>query len=393
MQYNSLFTGANMQVIVGGKMQFVDLGRQYNRIAYEVNERILSVLGSQQYIMGSEVQELEEKLARFVGVKHALTCSSGTDALVMALMAHNLEKKDAIFVPSFTFFASAESITLAGATPVFVDSDDVSFNISPSSLRNAIEKTIADGKLNPRGIMSVDLFGQPADYSELRDIADQYGLFVLEDACQSFGATYHGKRTGSLGHIAATSFFPAKPLGCYGDGGAVFTNSDELAETMLSIRIHGQGASKYENQRIGINGRLDTIQAAVLLTKLVVFEDELASRNRIASEYTKALCELLEIPVVLNNRSSAWAQYTIRASGNNQRCHIIEYLKGQGIPTAVYYPIPIHLSPAYSFLGYARGDLPVCELQADQVFSIPMHPYLEEKEIRDIVSALKASLR
>lgn len=375
-------------------MQFVDLERQYKRIATKLNSRVLSVLGSQQYIMGPEVLELEEMLAEFVGVKHALTCSSGTDALQIALMTYNLKKSDAVYVPSFTFFASAESVTLAGASPIFVDSDEFTFNMSPSSLLAAIEKTLAEGNLTPRGIMPVDLFGQPADYTELQEIADRYGLFILEDACQSFGAQYQRKRVGGLmGCAAATSFFPAKPLGCYGDGGAVFTDNDELAEVMRSIRIHGQGKDKYDNQRIGINGRLDTLQAAVLLEKLAIFEEELESRNRIAFMYTQALCEHFETPVVSSDRSSAWAQYTLKARDKEQRKQIIEYLRAQGIPTAVYYPIPIHLSTAYAHLGYFRGDLPVCESLSDRVFSIPLHPYLSEEELHTITQTLKASIQ
>jgi len=388
--YAMLFLAKNQKS--GAKMQFIDLKRQFERIEQKVGSRVDAVLKSQHYIMGPEVHELEDSLARFVGVKHALTCSSGTDALVIALMAYDLKKNDAVFVPAFTFFASAESITLAGGTPVFVDSDTSSFNISPIALQEAIEKTIKEGRLTPRGIMPVDLFGQPADYSAIQGIADQYGLFVLEDACQGFGATYQGKRACSFGNVAATSFFPAKPLGCYGDGGAIFTNDDQLAETMKSIRIHGQGTNKYDNLRIGVNGRLDTIQAAVLLAKLEIFEEELLARERVASEYSKALGEFFETPFVAQDKTSAWAQYTIKVASKEQRDHIVERLKQQGIPTAIYYPLPIHLSGAYKFLGYNQGDLPVCESLSEQVLSIPMHPYLEDKEISEIVVALKGCL-
>lgn len=373
-------------------MQFIDLRKQYALIAEEINAGVFSVLESQQCIMGPEIQELEERLAEFVGVKHVLSCSSGTDALVIALKAYDLTVGDAVFVPSFTFFASAESITLAGGTPIFVDTDEVSFNMDPESLKRTIRKTLEEDKLKPRGIMSVDLFGQPADYSELQDIADQYGLFLIEDACQSFGATYRGKRAGSSGNVGATSFFPAKPLGCYGDGGAIFTDDDDLADAMRSIRVHGQGIDKYDNQRIGINGRLDTIQAAVLLAKLDIFEDELVSRNRVASQYTEALKGLIETPLVADDRQSSWAQYTLKARDSEARERIIEHLREREIPSAIYYPVPIHLSRAYASLNYKHGDLPICESQSQRVFSIPMHPYLSEEEIAMVVDAIKAGL-
>ncbi|MCL2889308.1 MAG: DegT/DnrJ/EryC1/StrS family aminotransferase [Eggerthellaceae bacterium] len=370
-------------------MQFIDLASQFKRIEPEVISRVNTVLCSQKYIMGPEVLELEEKLASFVGVKHVLSCSSGTDALLIALMAYDLEKNDAVFVPSFTFFASAESVSLAGATPVFVDSQPDTFNISPASLESAIEKTLQQGELRPRGIMPVDLFGQPADYGQIQEIASRYGLFVLEDACQSFGAIYRGAKACSFGDVAATSFFPAKPLGCYGDGGAIFTDNDQLAEKMRSIRIHGQGIDKYDNVRLGINGRLDTIQAAILLAKLEIFEDELVARNEVAQSYSDALAASFTIPFVAPDRTSVWAQYTVLTSGDEQRSQIVEKLKARGIPTAIYYTTPIHLSTAYKSLGYKSGDLPVCELLSQQVLSIPMHPYLGKEDIDIIVAAMK----
>jgi len=371
-------------------MQFCDLNKQYKRIESEVTSRTKAVLQHQKFIMGPEVQELEKRLADFVGVKHVIPCASGTDALTIPLMAYNLEKTDAVFVPSFTFFASAESISLAGGTPVFIDSDASSFNISVVSLRKAIESTIEENALTPRGIMAVDLFGQPADYTEIHDIANQYGLFIIEDAAQSFGAVYRDKRAGSLGNVGATSFFPSKPLGCYGDGGAIFTDDDQLAEIMRSISIHGKGKDKYDNIRIGLNSRLDTLQAAILLAKLDVFEDEIKLRNKVAEHYSQILSSLFELPVVCPDRTSVWAQYTIKTSGQAARNKIVEQLKQQGIPTAVYYPTPIHLSTAYKNLEYKRGYLPVCEKLSEQVLSLPMHPYLNEENIQRIASTIKS---
>jgi len=370
-------------------MQFCDLNAQYQRIESEITSRMRTVLQKQHFIMGSEVLELEKRLAAFVGVKHVIPCASGTDALTIPLMAYNLNKTDAVFVPSFTFFASAESITLAGGTPVFVDSDESSFNLSIASLRKAIEKTFEERVLTPRGVMTVDLFGQPADYVEVKEIADQYGLFILEDAAQSFGAVYQGRRTGSLGNVGATSFFPSKPLGCYGDGGAIFTDDDRLAEIMRSISVHGKGIDKYDNIRIGLNSRLDTLQAAILLAKLDIFENEIELRNKVAECYSQLLRGLFELPIVGSDRTSVWAQYTIKTSGQTARSNLIEQLKQQGIPTAVYYPTPIHLSTAYRNLGYRLGDLPVCEMLSNQVLSLPMHPYLSEENIQWIASVLK----
>lgn len=373
-------------------MQFIDLKSQFERIEDDVLSRVETVLRSQKYVMGPEVTELEEELAKYVGVKHAVSCSSGTDALVIPLLGYELAVNDAVFVPSFTFFASAESITLAGGTPVFVDSDAVTFNMSPVDLERAIEATIAEGKLVPKGIITVDLFGQPVDYDEIRSIADNYGLFLLEDAAQGFGGVYKGKKAGSLGNVASTSFFPAKPLGCYGDGGAIFTDDDEIAVLVKSIRVHGQGADKYDNVRIGINGRLDSIQAAVLLSKLAVFDSEIKARNEIAAAYTERLSDALITPMVSDGITSAWAQYTLVAEDAAQREAILEGCKAKGVPTAVYYPIPIHLSTAYKNLGYKMGDLPICENLAERVFSIPMHPYLKESDIDQIASAIKESM-
>lgn len=374
-------------------MQFIDLASQFKRIEADVTSRVNEVLQSQKFIMGPDVLELESSLAEYAGVKHVLSCASGTDALVIPLMAYDLSKTDAIFVPSFTFFATAESVTLAGGTPIFVDSDPETFNISPVALEEAIVRTLEDGSLNPRGIIPVDLFGLPADYEAISVLASKYGLFVLEDAAQGFGASLKGRKTGSFGDVAATSFFPAKPLGCYGDGGAIFTDDDKLADLMRSIRIHGQGDDKYDNVRIGLNGRLDSIQAAVVLSKLDIFDDEIVARNRIAATYTEQLNDVFETPKIPDGFTSVWAQYTLLSESKDQRDRIVRSMKEADIPIMVYYPIPIHLSTAYSSLGYKKGDLPVCEDFSDRVFSLPMHPYLAEKDISSIVSTLKGVYR
>lgn len=374
-------------------MQFIDLKSQFERIEPDVCSRIDAVLRSQHYIMGPEIAELEQRLAGYTGVKHAFTCASGTDALVIALMSIGLERSDAVFVPSFTFFASGESVTLAGGTPVFIDCEPDTYNISPESLEQAISKTLEEGVLTPKGIIAVDLFGQPADYPALEQIAGEHGLFILEDAAQGFGATQDGKRTGSFGLVAATSFFPAKPLGCYGDGGAIFTDDDELADLIRSVRVHGQGSDKYDNVRIGVNGRLDTIQAAVLLAKLGIFDDEIEARNRVAATYSERLEGLLATPVVHDGNKSVWAQYTVRAKDAGEKEAVIAALKAQDIPSATYYPIPMHLSTAYAGLGYRKGDLPVCEAAAERVFSLPMHPYLTLEQIDMITGVIKGVLR
>lgn len=373
-------------------MQFIDLKTQYERIEADVNRRIKEVLESQRYINGPALQEAEQKLAEFAGVKHCLSCSSGTDALVIPLMGKGLERSDAVFVPAFTFFASGESVTLAGGTPVFVDSESDTYNISPSDLERAIADTIEKGELNPRGIIAVDLFGQPADFDEIQQIADKYNLFVIEDAAQGFGGTYRGKRAGSLAEIGATSFFPAKPLGCYGDGGAIFTDDDNIFELLESIRVHGQGTTKYDNVRIGINGRFDTIQAAVILAKLEVFEDEIKLRNDVAASYSEKLDGYIKIPLVRPGNVSVWAQYTLEAKDESEKNRIQNALSEKGIPSANYYPIPMHLSTAYASFGYQEGDLPVCEAQAKRVFSIPMHPYLDSASIELICNTIKGAL-
>ncbi|MBQ6270282.1 MAG: DegT/DnrJ/EryC1/StrS aminotransferase family protein [Clostridiales bacterium] len=370
-------------------MNFIDLGRQYECIKEKVDAGIKNVVESQHYIMGPEVKELEEQLAKFAGSKYCLTCSSGTEALIIPLMAYKLEKTDAVFVPSFTFFASAESINLAGGTPVFVDSDRT-FNMDPESLKREIARVKAEGKLNPRGLIIVDLFGRSANYDELLPIAEENGLFVLEDAAQGFGGSLHGKRNGSFGDVAATSFFPAKPLGCYGDGGAIFTDNEELYNVMHSIRVHGQGSDKYDNVRLGLNGRMDTIQCAVVLAKLTVFEEELKARQDVADWYDKYLDASFDRPLRDKEYFSAWAQYTVLAKDEEQRSKIVAGMKEKDIPVMIYYPIPLHQQTAYKNLGYGDVSLPYCESVAKRVFSLPMHPYLKEEEVKQICEALNS---
>lgn len=373
-------------------MQFIDLKTQYERIEEDVKNRVNNVLASQHYIMGPEVAEVEEKLAAFAGTKYCVSCGSGTDALVISLMAIGLEKTDAVFVPAFTFFASGESVSLAGGTPVFVDSDPDTYNMSVDDLKRAIKHVKEETNLTPKGIIPVDLFGQPADYDEISQIAEEEGLFILEDAAQGFGSEYHGKRAGSFGLVGATSFFPAKPLGCYGDGGAIFTDNEELVEKLKSVRVHGQGDSKYDNVRLGVNGRFDTIQAAVILSKLTIFEDEIEARQKVAHAYTERLKDVIKTPVIKKGNRSVWAQYTLEAESVEQKVAIQTALSEAGIPSANYYPIPMHLSTAYADLGYKKGDLPVCEAQAERVFSLPMHPYLEEEDIEKICSVVRSAL-
>jgi len=373
---------------------FIDLKSQYQQSKQNIDKAIHAVLDHGQYIMGPEVSELEKQLAEYIGVKHVVACSSGTDALVLPLMAKKLNENDAIFTVSFTFFATAESVSLTGGTPIFVDIDPETFNMCPQSLEHAIEKVLAEGKLEPKGIMPVDLFGLPADYDAINTIAKKYNLFVLEDAAQGFAGNYKGKKAGSLGDVAATSFFPAKPLGCYGDGGAVFTDDDALYEELVSLRVHGQSkvGDKYDNVTIGLNARMDTIQAAVLLEKLKLYDDEIIQRNRVAQRYDESLSKVLKTPQVPEGLSSVWAQYSVLAESAQQRENIRSALQEKGIPTAVYYPVPGHLSSAYAAHGYQTGDFPVTEDYANKVFSLPMHPYLEDAQIDQIAEIIKASV-
>ncbi len=373
-------------------MKFIDLDRQYNIVGKEIEERMRHVIENKQFIMGPEIGELENALAGYTGRKHAITCASGTDALVIPLMALELEKKDAVFVPAFTFFASAESVVLAGATPVFVDCDS-SYNMDTDNLIVQIEKVLNEGKLVPRGIIPVDLFGQPADYEALEKIAEKYDLFILEDAAQGFGGIYKGKKACSFGKVSATSFFPAKPLGCYGDGGAIFTDDDEFAEKLKSVRVHGMGTDRYDNIRIGLNGRMDALQAAVVIPKLKIFDEEMEKRNKVAKRYTENLKDDFIVPVIPEDKVSSWAQFSLLAETKEQREKILEKMKEKEIPIMIYYPIPMHLQTAFQYLGYRKGDLPQCEDYADRIFSIPMHPYLTEEEIDFVSEALIAAKR
>jgi len=378
---------------------FIDLAAQQKKIYPGLERRIREVLAHGKYIMGPEITELEDEMARFVGVKHVLSCSSGTDALLMALMAYGIGPGDAVFTSPFTFIATAEVIALLGATPVFVDIDPTTFNMGPSKLALAIRAVqendpsiyplpkAGNSKLNPKGIIGVDIFGLPADYERINAIARDEDLFVIEDAAQSFGGTCNGRKAGALADVAATSFFPAKPLGCYGDGGAVLTDNDDLADVMESIRVHGKGKEKYDNVRIGINGRMDTLQAAILLEKLAIFPDELRARDRIARRYSHGLAEFVQVPRVPEGYTSAWAQYSIVP---DSREGMQEALRKADIPTAIYYPKPLHLQDAFSDLGYTHGVFPVSEEISRKIFSLPMHPYMREEVIERIVDVIKS---
>jgi UDP-2-acetamido-2-deoxy-ribo-hexuluronate aminotransferase len=383
-------------------MQFIDLTTQQKRIRERIESNIQTVLSHGQYILGPEIKELEERLAEYVGIEHAVACSSGTDALLLALMAYNVGPGDAILTSPFTFIAAAEVISLLGATPVFVDIDPETFNMDPEHLERALV-ALQDGlgdyalpagctesSLVTKGIIAVDLFGLPADYDAINAIAKRHGLFVIEDAAQSFGAQYKGRRACSLGDIACTSFFPAKPLGGYGDGGMCFVDDEPLAQAMRSFSLHGQGTHRYDNVRIGINGRMDTLQAAILHAKFEIFSDEVEKRQKVAEKYAELLSALdieLVTPVVPPGYQSVWAQYSVLSRNETQRSELQSRLKEAGIPTAIYYPKPLHLQPAFQGLGYREGDFPVSEDHSRRVFSLPMHPYLKQEE-QEHISAI-----
>ena len=372
-------------------MQFIDLAAQQARIKDRLDARIQKVLAHGGYIMGPEVKEFEAALARFSGVKHALGCANGTDALQLALMALGAKPGDAVFCPTFTFAAPAEIVPMFGATPVFVDVLEDSFNIDPASLERAIAEARRLG-LRPAGVIPVDLFGLPADYDAIEAIAAREGLWIVADSAQGYGALYRGRRTGSIGTIATTSFFPAKPLGCYGDGGAVFTDDDDLARLLDSLRVHGKGGDKYDNVRIGLNSRLDTLQAAILLEKLAIYEDEIAMRQVVARRYANALSNLIATPSVPEGCTSVWAQYTLKAQDGAQRDRIMAALKAEGIPSMVYYPRPLHTQTAYAAYPRDPAGLPVAEDLAGRVFSLPMHPYLGEADQDRVIATLGAAL-
>ena len=370
---------------------FIDIAAQRVRLGKSIDEAVSRVLTHCQFINGPEVTALEAQLAAFSGAKHVVSCASGTDALVMVLMAKNVGPGDAILCPSFTFCATGEAVALVGAVPVFVDVDEATFNMDPASLKRGVATARARG-LKPRAVIVVDLFGQSADHDAIGDVAEAEGLFVLDDAAQGFGASYKGRKLGTFGLATATSFFPAKPLGCYGDGGAIFTDDDELAEVLRSIRVHGQGSDKYDNVRLGITGRLDTMQAAVLIEKLKIFEDEIAARNRIAERYARGLGNFVTVPRLASGCTSVWAQYTIRLPKGVDRDGFAAALKAQGVPTAIYYTKSIHQQTAYRHYPVADGGLPASERLSDDVISLPMHAYLDEVTQDRVIKAVRGAL-
>ncbi len=395
---------------IGEAMQFRDLKKQYQVLKEDMDKAILDIVAGGTFIMGRAVTELEQQLSEYVGVRHCLTCANGTDALTLALKAWGIGPGDAVFVPDFTFFSSAEVVPLEGATPIFVDVCEETFNLDASDLERAVREVLNEGRLRPRAVVAVDLFGLPADFPAIRAVADKYGLLILEDGAQGFGGSIDGKRACSFGDIATTSFFPAKPLGCYGDGGAVFTDNDEWAALIESYRVHGKGTFKYDNVRIGLNSRLDTLQAAVLQVKLKAFMDyELDAVNAAAEQYTSLLCHperseaSVATPVIPAGFRSSWAQYTLRLAGPEQRDALQAALKASGIPSMVYYPKPMHLQTAFadphsglqpsqkdslSFRAEARNLCPVATSLCGRVLSLPMHPYITEEDIETVCSAV-----
>ncbi|MDC1000299.1 DegT/DnrJ/EryC1/StrS family aminotransferase [Candidatus Marinimicrobia bacterium] len=369
-------------------MKFLDLAKQQERIRRPLEKRFKDILDHGSYIMGPEVYELEGHLAEYCQVKHAISCSSGTDALLIPLMAWGIGPGDAVFTTPFTYVATAEVISLLGATPIFVDVYDSTFNIDCEKLEITIEKTIKEGKLKPKAIIPVDLFGVPARYRLIDNISKKYNLKVIEDAAQSFGGSISDKKVGSFGDVAATSFYPAKPLGCYGDGGAIFTNDDELASKCKAIRIHGTSTDKYNSEVVGINGRLDSMQAAVLLEKLTIFDDELEMRNEASNYYRRSLNNAQYIP---KNYHSSHALLSITLGSNKKREELVHRLSSNNIPSVVYYKYPIHLMKGFTYLGYKAGDLPISEQLSQTIVSLPMHPYLSNNEIDQVIEAIKVN--
>ena len=367
---------------------FIDVAAQRRRLGPAVEEAVARVLAHCQFINGPEVTALEAALAAFCGAKHVVTCASGTDALIMVLMAKGVGPGDAVLCPSFTFCATGEAVAITGAVPVFVDVDEATFNIDAASLKRGIATAKRLG-LKPRAVIPVDLFGQSADHDEVFAIAVAEGMFVLDDAAQAFGASYKGRRLGGMGIITATSFFPAKPLGCYGDGGAIFTDDEKFAEVLRSVRVHGQGSDKYDNVRLGLTGRLDTIQAAVLIEKLKIFDDEIAARNTVAARYAQGLGNVVTVPRLASGHTSVWAQYTIRLPAGTDRDAFAAALKAQGVPTAIYYPKSMHQQTAYKNYPVADGGLPVSERLSSDVISLPMHAYLDEASQGRVIAAVR----
>lgn len=374
-------------------VEFRDLKKQYQVLKQEIDTAITKVATECNFISGKQVADLEERLAAYVGVKHCVTCANGTDALTLMMMAWGVMHGDAVFVPDFTFFATGEVVLFAGATPIFVDVDENTYNMNPECLEKAICKVISEGKLKPKAIIPVDLFGLPADYEAILKIAEKYNLLVLEDGAQGFGGEMNGHRACSFGHAATTSFFPSKPLGCYGDGGAVFTNNDETADYLRSICVHGKGLTKYDNIRIGMNSRLDTIQAAILQVKLDAFKNyELAAVNKAAKWYTERLKGKVKTPIISNDFYSSWAQYTIALDDKEQRDAVRNKLKKQGIPTMVYYPKPLHAQLAFENIPY-DGSCSVTERLCNTVLSLPLYPYLKEEDMEFVVNSLLNALQ
>ena len=370
---------------------FIDVGAQRQRLGRSIDEAVGRVLAHCQFINGPEVGALEAALATFSGARHVVACSSGTDALLMVLMAKGVGRGDAVLCPSFTFCATGEAVALTGATPVFVDVDEGTFNMDAASLKRGIATARKLG-LKPVAVIPVDLFGQSADHDAIAAAAEADGLFVLDDAAQGFGASYKGRRIGTFGLATATSFFPAKPLGCFGDGGAIFTDDAKFAETLRSVRVHGQGSDKYDNVRLGLTARLDTMQAAILIEKLKIFEDEIAARNKVADRYARGLGNVVTVPHLAPGCSSVWAQYTIRLPGGTDRDGFAAALKAQGIPTAIYYPKSMHQQTAYRDFPVADGGLPVSEKLSEDVISLPMHAYLDEPTQERIIAAVRGAI-
>lgn len=369
-------------------LAFVDLARQQNLVRDRIDAAIRRVLDHGQYILGPEVGEFEIRLAKFCGARHAISCGSGTDALLMALMAKNLKAGHAVIVPSFTFAATAEVVCLLGGVPIFADVTEDTFNLDPDSLRLALLTAERLG-LTVAGVISVDLFGQPCEYDEIERIVNEFGLWLICDAAQSFGASYRGRGVGTIGEMTATSFFPAKPLGCYGDGGAILTDDDRLAAILRSLRVHGQGLNKYHNVRIGLNGRLDTIQAAVLLEKLSLFPEEIVARERAAKTYDALLPQAVQRPTRTGAASSVWAQYTVRIP---TRDRVLAGLRAHNIPAMIYYPVPVHLQPAYRDYPCAGNGLSTSARLPEVVMSLPMHPYLTHSEQERVADEIRRLL-
>ncbi len=366
-------------------MEFIDLKAQYQALKKDIDEGITDVLNCGNYILGEPVKNLEKELAEYVGVKYCATCANGTDALQIALMVFDIQKGDAVFVPAFTFYSTAEVVSLVGATPIFVDVDERTFNLDIKKLEKAIEQVIQEGKLKPKAIIPVDLFGQPANFDEIAKIAQKYNLKVIEDGAQGFGGEIRKKKACSFGDISTTSFFPAKPLGCYGDGGAIFTDDEKLYELILSIRVHGKGEFKYDNVRLGLNSRLDTLQAAILLPKLKAFQEyELEKRNQFANVYTEKLKDYVKTPIMPEGFLSSWAQYTILLESQEQRDFLQVKLREADIPSMIYYPKPLHKQVVYKDYNFNLEDLKVSENLSQKVLSLPMHPYLTEELVKHI---------